>query len=346
MAEYYPSPPPVGAPGPEPRPAPASPAAPAPAGPQSADGRWAWDGVEWRPLSSATPAWLAPYASPRARAIVTITGLALEAALYTAIAMLTALARVGVVSLATLNIDASVLLTPIVVVLTLNTLLVLAGTPALLAWWTVRCCRNLPVLGGRGLRWSPGWAACGWFVPLAGFAIPYLVLREVWSSSGRSGRPPVVLHVWVLAWIVRVVVIGGGELGFQLPDVLPIVSLGALGQYVGVLAFDGLSAVLVYRVTAAQDARAAEPAPAVPAPSLPPWARGYGSAATRAGFAAAAIAVAALGHLLLLLINLGALTLEGVPPGFGTASVGVAAGVAGVVAGLAAFVAAPVAVPM
>src|SRR5215472_2914801 len=76
--------------------------------------------------------------------------------------------------------------------------------PVAIGPWAVRCRRNLGVLVGSHPRWSPGWAACGWFVPIANLFVPLLSLRETWSvSSGR--RAPLLLVPWWILWVARAV---------------------------------------------------------------------------------------------------------------------------------------------
>ncbi|MEP7105704.1 MAG: DUF4328 domain-containing protein [Chloroflexota bacterium] len=49
--------------------------------------------------------------------------------------------------------------------------------------WCHRVYRNLPALGVHATRFTPGWAAGWWFVPLFNLVRPYQVLREIWVDS-------------------------------------------------------------------------------------------------------------------------------------------------------------------
>jgi hypothetical protein len=87
------------------------------------------------------------------------------------------------------------------VVLVLGVIVFLAGligAAIAVPMWMHRAFRNLPALGEQGLRWSPAWAAGGWFIPFANFVIPYRVTRELWSSSGDG--QPLPQRYWA-AWI-------------------------------------------------------------------------------------------------------------------------------------------------
>ena len=77
--------------------------------------------------------------------------------------------------------------------------------------WTNRAYRNLPALGADDLRFTPGWAVGGWFVPFLNFVRPKQIMNDIWRGSspedysgddwhGRSVTP--LLHWWWGLWIV------------------------------------------------------------------------------------------------------------------------------------------------
>jgi hypothetical protein len=81
--------------------------------------------------------------------------------------------------------------------------------------WLYRVVRNHVALG-RQVRWSPGWAIGGWFLPPVVYVIPFLVLRESWQASDpaapagsttwrRSAESP-ALWAWFLLYSVAPVV--------------------------------------------------------------------------------------------------------------------------------------------
>ncbi|MDQ3981858.1 MAG: DUF4328 domain-containing protein [Actinomycetota bacterium] len=49
--------------------------------------------------------------------------------------------------------------------------------------WLRRAYRNLGPLGTRWLRFKPGWAVAGWFVPFLWFARPKSIVNDVWRAS-------------------------------------------------------------------------------------------------------------------------------------------------------------------
>lgn len=53
--------------------------------------------------------------------------------------------------------------------------------------WFFRAHKNLSALGGRELKYSPGWAVGGFFVPFLSLVRPLQVMREVWHGSDPSG---------------------------------------------------------------------------------------------------------------------------------------------------------------
>ncbi len=65
--------------------------------------------------------------------------------------------------------------------------LVSIGTAVAFLSWFHRVHRNLPSLGGRELKYTPGWAVGGFFVPFLNLVRPLQVMREVWHGSDPSG---------------------------------------------------------------------------------------------------------------------------------------------------------------
>jgi Domain of unknown function (DUF4328) len=80
-----------------------------------------------------------------------------------------------------------------------------------------RMAKNLRVLGRTNATWKPGWGIAGWFCPpCAVYAIPWLMLRELWKGSDANVAPndpswkagsvsPLVNVWWVLYGLVPLV---------------------------------------------------------------------------------------------------------------------------------------------
>jgi hypothetical protein len=68
--------------------------------------------------------------------------------------------------------------------------------------WCHRVYRNLPALGAQSLKFSPGWAAGAWFVPVLWIWRPYEVLREVWQNSRPKGESWTWLKIYWAAWLI------------------------------------------------------------------------------------------------------------------------------------------------
>jgi len=49
--------------------------------------------------------------------------------------------------------------------------------------WIYRAHKNLKALGAQGLKYSPGWAVGGFFVPFLNLVRPYQVAKEIWKAS-------------------------------------------------------------------------------------------------------------------------------------------------------------------
>lgn len=56
-------------------------------------------------------------------------------------------------------------------------------TAILFCMWIHRAHRNLPSLGVSGLKYSPGWAVGGFFVPILNLFRPFQVTTEIWKAS-------------------------------------------------------------------------------------------------------------------------------------------------------------------
>jgi hypothetical protein len=52
--------------------------------------------------------------------------------------------------------------------------------------WMFRAAQNNAGLGREHPRLGPGWAIGGWFIPLAFFVIPVLVMQDLWRGSHSS----------------------------------------------------------------------------------------------------------------------------------------------------------------
>jgi hypothetical protein len=70
-------------------------------------------------------------------------------------------------------------------------MLLLAGlvgiaTFVLLIIWLYRAAKNNEALGRHNPRLGPGWAIGGWFIPIAWWVIPFIVLDDVWRGSDPS----------------------------------------------------------------------------------------------------------------------------------------------------------------
>ncbi len=66
-------------------------------------------------------------------------------------------------------------------------IVLILGTAVAFLMWFHRVHKNLPALGGRELKYTPGWAVGGFFVPFLNLVRPLQVMREVWHGSDPSG---------------------------------------------------------------------------------------------------------------------------------------------------------------
>jgi hypothetical protein len=92
-------------------------------------------------------------------------------------------------------------------------------TAALFLAWIHRVYGNVRALGAVRLRFSPRWAVGTFFVPVLNLVWPFLLVREIWTSSdpARSGDPmprPGGTPPWIAWWWGCVVVASVLDPGF------------------------------------------------------------------------------------------------------------------------------------
>lgn len=65
--------------------------------------------------------------------------------------------------------------------------------------WFYRAYANLPALGERHPRFTPGWAIGYFFIPVLNLFRPYQAAKEIWAAS--TGRPHGLLVAWWALWL-------------------------------------------------------------------------------------------------------------------------------------------------
>mgnify|MGYP000002177919 CR=1 FL=1 len=105
----------------------------------------------------------------------------------------------------------------------------------LLIVWAWRATKNLQTWGAP-LKWRPGWAIGGWFIPIGMLWIPYQVVRDAWRlAPGDETRPADQINgTWLfgfLSWwgsIVLLQIGGVGETPSEMRNTDVIAGFGAL----------------------------------------------------------------------------------------------------------------------
>jgi len=107
-----------------------------------------------------------------------------------------------------------------------------AALLAFLVAYAHRATRATSRHGVKDRRWTPAWAAGGWFVPVANVAVPWLVFRENEriAEAAAGGRPTMWVHarlrassnVWWLLTVAGVVMAAVGATMTGVDD--PLVS--------------------------------------------------------------------------------------------------------------------------
>jgi hypothetical protein len=132
------------------------------------------------------------------------------------------------------------------------------GTALAFLAWLSRSVDNVPPLGGGTPKWSPRWSIGWWFVPIAWFVMPYLVVRDL---ARRMGSPGSTIETVVTAWWVLFV---GSLIGNRVPDLMALPDTDAARSWIlastvaqlGYLAAAALAILVVRRLQAAADDRA------------------------------------------------------------------------------------------
>lgn len=165
-------------------------------------------------------------------------------------------------------------------------LLVFIFTVTSYLMWIHRAHRNLPSLGARGLRFTPGWAVGWFFVPIMNLFRPYQAVSEIWKASGPAlsdgtswkdiKTPPLIQWWWgffILANFVsgmagRMAMSGGDSLGELL--IVSWLFLAADGlEIVGAL----FALLVVKDIDLRQEDKSRALSPFSPPPGIEP--RGY-----------------------------------------------------------------------
>jgi hypothetical protein len=105
-------------------------------------------------------------------------------------------------------------LTQLESIVNVGELMLLAMSAIAFIIWMHRAYKNVIAFNTPNLRYSPGWAVGGWFVPFLNLARPYQVMREIalasnpaieaMSRTDRERHPtPAVINCWWTFFLVR-----------------------------------------------------------------------------------------------------------------------------------------------
>jgi hypothetical protein len=215
-----------------------------------------------------------------------------------------------------------VVLVPAELVGLLTNLVQPIAVPAALSWWLYRWRASIATTPTAPLQWSPGWAACGWFVPIANLFVPYLVMRELWFSSGPA-RGRSILAVWWTACIVDALYFWfffvSGSLVTTVPVDSRIVLAAANVLNIGFGLAVGITGIVaIHRLTGRLEARHREllqlgTLDASPMQPWPRWAGGYAAIAPTSSLAIAGVVLAVATSLAMFLVGAFALFILGEP---------------------------------
>lgn len=145
-------------------------------------------------------------------------------------------------------------------------------TAGFFATWAYRAHQNLSLLAVPALKYTPGWAAGGFFIPFVNLVRPFQVIREVWKASD----PALTGALWttstanlVTGWWVSFLLMNAlGQISSRLvgstptlDDLMAAGTASLLSDLVGVVA--ALLAFLMIRGISLRQRAKAAAAPAV-----------------------------------------------------------------------------------
>ena len=140
-------------------------------------------------------------------------------------------------------------------------------TAVLFLAWVYRAHRNLKALGATDLKYSPGWAIGGFFVPLLNLVRPYQVVTEIWNESGSQRRSPLggtwkheesswFIGLWWSAWLLAGIFDSLGVfmvIGSNQPDQLSVATRFLVVSDVVNAASAALAIMVVLKINARQE---------------------------------------------------------------------------------------------
>jgi len=87
--------------------------------------------------------------------------------------------------------------------------------------WQFRAAKNNEALDRRGPRFGPGWSIGAWFIPLANFVIPVMIMQDLWRGATpttprgdprwRSAPGSWLIGVWWAAWLLSLLRFGASS---------------------------------------------------------------------------------------------------------------------------------------
>jgi Domain of unknown function (DUF4328) len=123
--------------------------------------------------------------------------------------------------------------------------------------WMFRAAKNNEALGRVGARFEPGWSIGSWFIPIANFVIPVLIVQDLWRGSSAASRrgdrawraAPAsgLVAAWWLAWVTSWVRFAASGSGLHDGASLADIETGNTVALVGVVA-TAIAAVLALLV--------------------------------------------------------------------------------------------------
>ncbi|MBK9941554.1 MAG: DUF4328 domain-containing protein [Kouleothrix sp.] len=161
-----------------------------------------------------------------------------------AIAVLTDFYNLYSYSTLSSDVDVNEVILPsdvVVIVVGLIQLILTVITGITFLRWIYRSNKNLRMLSGESMVFTPGWSVGWYFIPIANFYKPYQAMKEIWDISHRNAATDHALVGWWWAlWLISNFL---GRLAFRLVLRADNVSSYAASAIVYIIS-DGLDIIL------------------------------------------------------------------------------------------------------
>ena len=141
--------------------------------------------------------------------------------------------------------------------------------------WLYRSCKNLEAFNTQGAKYSPGLAVGSWFIPVVNFALPFLIIMQLWKASDpdastvgwKQSKNGMVVILWWASFFIFLIlsIVGMGAAfatGFEAgmsgiePDMNAFAMSASIPSIIGMALYSILQISVVVLMNDRQDEKA------------------------------------------------------------------------------------------